>query len=92
MPKTKIIPYNPELKIFARELRRNMTFSEVLLWKELKNKSICNCDFDRQNPIGEYIVDIYCKELSLAIEIDGDTHLFRYDEDEKRQKDLESLV
>jgi very-short-patch-repair endonuclease len=46
-------------------------------------------DFDRQKPIGEYIVDFYCKELSLAIEIDGDTHFYKYDYDLKRQVDLE---
>ena len=48
-------------------------------------------DFDRQRPIGNYIVDFYCKDLSLAIEIDGDTHIYRYDEDEIRQKTLENI-
>ena len=66
-----------------------MTLSEVLLWNELKQKNILGYDFDRQRPIGEYIVDFYCKELSLVIEIDGDTHIYRYDYDEKRQFDLE---
>ena len=72
--KTKIIPYNPKLKRYARELRKTMTLSEVLLWKELKQKQILGYDFDRQRPIDEYIVDFYCKELNLAIEIDGITH------------------
>jgi len=48
-------------------------------------------DFDRQRPIGNYIVDFYCKELLLAIEIDGDTHIYKYDYDDKRQKELENL-
>ena len=87
--KRKIIPYNPELKALARELRRNMTLSEVLLWNELKQKQILGCDFDRQRPIGNFIVDFYCKELSLAIEIDGDTHIYRYDYDDERQRILE---
>ena len=87
----KIIPYNPELKALARELRRNMTLSEVLLWNELKQKQILGCDFDRQRPIGNFIVDFYCKELSLAIEIDGDTHIYRYDYDDERQTSLEKL-
>lgn len=91
MVRRKIIPYNPELKFLARELRRNMTLSEVLLWNELKNKSMLGFDFDRQRPIGNYIVDFYCKDLSLAIEIDGDTHLFRYDYDDERQRELEKL-
>ena len=87
--KRKIIPYNPELKEFARELRRNMTLSEVLLWNELKQKKILGYDFDRQRPIGNYIVDFYCKELSLAIEIDGKSHIYRYDYDDERQSVLE---
>ncbi|HLN20205.1 MAG TPA: endonuclease domain-containing protein [Bacteroidales bacterium] len=91
MARNKIIPYNPQLKILARELRRNMTFSEVLLWNELKNKSMMGYDFDRQRPIGNYIVDFYCKELSLAIEVDGDAHIYRYDYDEKRQSELEKM-
>jgi very-short-patch-repair endonuclease len=48
-------------------------------------------DFDRQRPIDNYIVDFYCKELSLAIEIDGSTHIYRDEEDELRQKNLEKL-
>jgi very-short-patch-repair endonuclease len=89
--KRKIIPYNPDLKELARELRRNMTLSEVLLWNELRQKRIMGYDFDRQRPIGNYIVNFYCKELLLAIEIDGDTHIYRYDYDEERQRNLEKL-
>jgi very-short-patch-repair endonuclease len=48
-------------------------------------------DFDRQRPINNYIVDFYCKELCLAIEIDGDTHIYKYDYDEERQRSLEKL-
>lgn len=89
--KQNIIPYNPGLKELARELRKNMTLSEVLLWNQLKQKNMMGYDFDRQRPVGEYIVDFYCKELLLAIEIDGNTHIYRYEEDEIRQKDLEKL-
>ena len=88
----KIIPYNPKLKELARQLRQNMTFSEVKLWNELKNGQLMGYDFDRQRPIGNYIVDFFCKDLQLAIEVDGITHL-----DEKviakdfiRQEDIES--
>ena len=89
--KTKIIPYNPELKTLAKQLRRNMTLSEVLLWNELRKKQMLGYDFDRQRPLDNFIVDFYCKELSLAIEIDGDTHTYRYDYDDERQKTLEKL-
>jgi very-short-patch-repair endonuclease len=91
--KRKIIPYNRKLKLLARKLRQNMTLSEVLLWNELKQKKMLGYDFDRQRPIDEYIVDFYCKELFLAIEVDGDSH--DTDEaqhkDQIRQKRLESL-
>jgi len=89
----KIIPYNPKLKELAKKLRNNMTLGEVLLWNELKQKRMLGYDFDRQKPIDNFIVDFYCKELQLAIEVDGNSH--NSDEalckDEIRQKRLESL-
>jgi len=91
--KRKIIPYNPKLKQFAKQLRQNMTLSEVLLWDQLKQKKISGYDFDRQRPINEFIVDFYCKDLMLAIEIDGDSHDHEeaYRADQKRQRILEGL-
>ena len=89
--KRKIIPYNPKLKDRARELRRNMTLAEVLLWKRLKGGQILGADFDRQRAIDEYIVDFYCKELLLAIEVDGKSHNNRRDQDSQRQRRLEEL-
>jgi very-short-patch-repair endonuclease len=86
--KNKIIPYNPKLKEYARMLRKNSTLSEVLLWKNIKNKAL-GVQFHRQVPMLEYIVDFYCHELMLAIEIDGDSHLYKYEYDVKRQGDLE---
>jgi very-short-patch-repair endonuclease len=89
-PKT-IIPYNPKLKELAKQLRNNSTLSEVLLWKYLKGEQMLGYDFDRQKPIDNYIVDFFCNELMLAIEIDGETHNYKIDEDELRQKRLEEL-
>ena len=86
--KNKIIPYNPKLKEYAKELRKNSTLSEVLLWKNIKNKAL-GVQFHRQVPLLEYIVDFYCHELMLAIEIDGDSHLYKYEYDIKRQGELE---
>jgi very-short-patch-repair endonuclease len=57
MKKRKIIPYNSKLVPLAKKLRKNMTFSEVLLWQELKGKQMLGYDFDRQRPIDNYIVD-----------------------------------
>lgn len=89
----KIIPYNTKLKQLARNLRKNMTYSEVLLWNELKLDKFWGFDFDRQRCIDNYIVDFYCKELMLAIEIDGRYHESDdvFANDEVRQKRLESL-
>jgi very-short-patch-repair endonuclease len=70
----EIIGYAPYLKELARKLRKNMTFGEVLLWQQLKRKQMRGFDFDRQRPIDRYIVDFYCKDLKLAIEIDGSSH------------------
>jgi very-short-patch-repair endonuclease len=89
----KILPYNSKLKPLAKALRKNMTFSEVLLWNELKQKKMLGYDFDRQRPIDNYIVDFYCKDLMLAIEIDGISHDVEeiIENDEKRQKRLEEM-
>ncbi|MFC2123234.1 endonuclease domain-containing protein [Bacteroidota bacterium] len=93
MNRKKILPYNPKLKKVARMLRKNMTLSEILLWKEIKGKQISGYDFDRQRPIDNYIVDFYCKDLVLAIEIDGDSHIDKEVKvnDVTRQKRLEDL-
>ena len=88
--RNKIIPYNPKLKEYAKQLRNNSTLSEVLLWQKIKNKAL-GVQFHRQVPIKEYIVDFYCHELMLAIEIDGDSHFYKYDYDQKRQGELELL-
>ena len=89
MKRRKIIPYNPKLKLIARKLRNNSTKSEVLMWNYLKGKQIRECDFHRQKPIGNFIVDFYCSELLLAIEIDGESHYGNEEKDLKRQKEIE---
>ena len=70
----KIITYNSRLKEKARELRNNSTFTEVMLWNYLKKKQMKGYDFHRQKPLDEYIVDFFCIELMLAIEVDGESH------------------
>jgi very-short-patch-repair endonuclease len=72
--KRKPIPYNPNNKRRAKELRKSMTFSEVLLWNSLKNFQMMGYDFDRQRTILNYIPDFYSKDLNLVIEVDGITH------------------
>ena len=89
----KIIPYNTKLKELARYLRNNSTKSEILLWLELKGTKMCGYDFHRQKTIDNYIVDFFCVELMLAIEIDGYTHqnLETYEKDKIKEKRLNEL-
>lgn len=90
--KRRIIPYNPHLKPLAKQLRKHMTFSEVKLWNELKSGKMLGYDFDRQRPIASYIVDFYCKDLQLALEVDGITHAGdeAAEKDKIRQDSLEA--
>ena len=58
----------------AAMLRKNMTLPEILLWKKLKDKKIFNTKFRKQHPIIIFIVDFYCREHKLVIEVDGEIH------------------
>ncbi len=91
--KRKIYPYNPKLKLLARKLRNNSTYAEVLLWNQLKNKKLKGYDFHRQKPILNYILDFFCHELYLAIEVDGITHDTENQQvkDKVRQSEIEAL-
>ena len=69
-----------------------MTLGEIAMWREI-NKRKLGVRFSRQIPIDQYIVDFYCKDLKLAIEVDGAIH-FKDGHEEKdayRQKSLEAL-
>src|SRR6185503_9550212 len=77
------LPYNKNLKTFSRKLRNNSTLGEILLWQKLRAGSMRNYTFNRQKPLGRYIVDFYCKPLKLVIEIDGSYHF----EEEQKIKD-----
>ena len=55
-------------------LRKNQTEAECILWQELRNRRFCGMKFYRQFGIGRYILDFYCEELKLAIELDGGHH------------------
>lgn len=87
--RNKIIPYRPELKQLARKLRKNSTLAEVILWQKIKNRSY-GVQFHRQVPMLRYIVDFYCHEIQLAIEVDGSSHEYKYFQDLERQNKLES--
>lgn len=89
--KIELLPKNKELLARSRSLRKGYVLSEVIFWKQVRNKEFHRIDFDRQRIIGNYIVDFYIKSLGVVIEIDGSSHDDKEEEDEKRQKFLESL-
>ena len=58
----------------ASILWKNMTLAELILWKKLKDRKIFNTKFRKQHPVGIFIVDFYCHEHKLVIEVDGEVH------------------
>ena len=85
------LPYNPALKDRARALRKSGNLSEVLLWRHLKRNQFLSLDFDRQKIIGNYIVDFYCAEKSVVIEVDGSSHDNKAEYDAERDIYLTGL-
>ncbi|MFC1851013.1 endonuclease domain-containing protein [candidate division CSSED10-310 bacterium] len=81
--------FNTELVPKARKLRKNSTIAEIKIWEKLRARQLKNYRFLRQKVIGNYIVDFYCRKLKLVIEIDGQYHQNRFQEDRNRQKTLE---
>ena len=65
---------HPAIRQFARELRQPQTPAEATLWQHLQNRNL-EYKFRRQHAIEFFIVDFYCAEVKLCIEIDGDSHL-----------------
>jgi very-short-patch-repair endonuclease len=68
----------------ARELRREMTPAERILWQRLRNGQIDGAQFRRQHAIGTYIVDFFCAKSKLVIEVDGDVHADQVEYDAQR--------
>ena len=68
---------------YGRELRQDSTDAEKLLWAELRNRRLKGLKFRRQHPLDKFIVDFYCNEKKLVVELDGAVH------DEKNNKDYD---
>lgn len=77
-----------DVRKFAIKLRANVTVSENKLWEYLKNKPR-GFKFRRQHPFSHYVLDFYCHELRLVIEIDGGYHLSRLQQEKDRNRTLE---
>jgi very-short-patch-repair endonuclease len=89
--KYKSLPYNPKLRERAKALRKAGIMHEALLWNQLKSKKLHGLDFDRQKIIGNYIVDFYCAEKGVVIEVDGASHDSKTETDKTRDKFLSGL-
>jgi very-short-patch-repair endonuclease/restriction endonuclease S subunit len=85
------LPYNLQLKERAKALRKAGMLHEVLVWNLLKKGGIEGLDFDRQKIIGNYIVDFFCAEKNVVIEIDGSSHDDKGEYDAQRDEFLKSL-
>lgn len=68
---------------YGRELRQVLTGAEKLLWAELRNRKLNGLKFRRQHPLDKFIVDFYCNEKKIVIELDGGVH------DEKINKEYD---
>ena len=80
------LPNIPPLKARRRELRNSPTPAEIVLWNCLRRKQLLGKKFRRQFSVGKYVLDFYCVECNLAIELDGAQHfdVIRQEYDEER--------
>ncbi len=69
-----MLPCNKRLKGYSRELRKNMTDAERLVWAKARRKQLKDRQFYRQRILGDYIVDFYCPKARLVVEVDGGQH------------------
>lgn len=76
----------PEIFKRARELRRNQTNTEKLLWNKIRNRQLKGYKFRRQHPLSIYIVDFYCHEARLIVELDGPIHELKGNKDNDKER------
>jgi very-short-patch-repair endonuclease len=82
-----MLQYNKSLKQLSRNLRRNMTDAEKLMWSKIRGKQLNGLQFYRQKIIGNYIADFYCPKIRLVIEIDGGQHYSAEEKERDRLRD-----
>ena len=78
------------LTSLARSLRNNSTDAERLIWRSLRNRTLFECKFRRQYPVGPYIADFVCIEKRLIVELDGGQHADNVMQDEARTAYLQA--
>ena len=83
-------PVSPKLRQYARNMRKEPTDAEAVLWNILRDKKLEGMRFRRQHPIENYIVDFICLEERLIVEVDGSQHAENA-YDEKRDVNLQEL-
>jgi very-short-patch-repair endonuclease len=88
MKPNRIRGTTPDIVTAARQLRLNLTPAEEILWQALKNRQLNGLKFRHQHPIGLFIVDFYCPQCRLIIELDGEIHDRQVDYDAVRTEQL----
>ncbi len=78
----------PEISDAARQLRRRMTDAEEALWKLLRRNKLDGMRFRRQHAVGRFILDFYCPDRKIAVEVDGSIHEDQRDYDQSRDEVL----
>jgi len=89
--RAKYLPYKKVLTELARKNRKNPSKAETRIWNILRMRKFSQHKFLRQKPIAGYIVDFYCSELCIVIEIDGDSHPETLEYDAERTRVLNAL-
>jgi very-short-patch-repair endonuclease len=88
-------PHGPQLRAdlvaAARRMRHDPTRAEDVLWERLRGRQVADAKFRRQHTIDRFVVDFYCAEACLVIEVDGPVHQETQEQDAERQAILESL-
>jgi len=77
-------------KVFARQLRKGQTRAEKIVWELVRNRKFRGLKFRRQHVVEGFVLDFYCPEIKLGIEVDGGIHARRKDYDALRQEVIES--
>ncbi len=80
----------PEIELAAKKLRKNLTPAEQILWQALRGRQLHGLKFRCQHPVGKFIVDFYCPQCKLVIELDGEVHDQQTEYDSARTAQLQA--